>query len=241
MHSSVYQIIKNRWTKLRLHPIRVFCLHHISAEFEAYSMCEGDWIELNVFMNRVEQMRREGYAFISLENAYRKIASDFLRCHKYAVLTADDGYKSLDEILPWLTEENIPITLFINGRYTDGKSQRKVEGKHFTYLTSAELQHYVEISHGLISLQSHGYEHLDATTMSPADFCQQIWKNIEVLDSITSSPVGKVRGVFHAYTWGRHNAQTDAILKENNIIPVLMDGMKNYNDASCIHRELFNV
>lgn len=222
--------IQNRLKKFRLQPIRVFCLHHISAKFDVTSMCDGDWMEIGAFKNRVEQMQQVGYVFISLEEAYTKIQKDIFRCHKYAVLTADDGYKSLDEILPWLIERQIPITLFINGKYSDGKSQRKEPGKHFTYLTAAELQHYVEISHGLISLQSHGYEHLDATAMSPADFRQQIEKNIDIL-----------RGAFHAYTWGRHNTQTDAILKEYNMIPVLIDGMKNYDDASCIHRELFEI
>lgn len=236
---SIWKKIYNRWTKLRLQPIRVFCLHHITTTFDTISMCDGDWLEISTFRNRVEQMQRMGYTFISLDDAYRKIQKDVFRCRKYAVLTADDGYKSLDEILPWLIEQKIPITLFINGKYTDGKSQRIVEGKHFTYLTTAGLQHYVEVSQGLISIQSHGYEHLDATAMSTADFRLQIEKNIAVLDSIKSSPMRGVRRVcFHAYTWGRHNAQTDAILKEMNIIPVLIDGMKNYNDASCIHREL---
>ena len=226
---SIWKKICNRWTKLRLQPIRVFCLHHITTTFDTTSMCDGDWLEISTFRNRVEQMQRVGYTFISLDDAYRKIQKDVFRCRKYAVLTADDGYKSLDEILPWLIEHHIPITLFINGKYTDGKSQRIVEGKHFTYLTTADLQHYVETSYGLISIQSHGYEHLDAIAMSPADFRQQIEKNIDVL-----------RGAFHAYTWGRHNTQTDAILKEYNMIPVLIDGMKNYNDASCIHRELLD-
>lgn len=239
---TIFHKINNRWTKLRLQPIRVFCLHHISQEFDAASMCDGDWMEISIFKNRVEQMQQEGYTFISLEDAYRKIQKDIFRRRKYAVLTADDGYKSLEDILSWLIEQKIPITLFINGKYTDGKSQRIVEGKHFTYLTKADLQHYVEASHGLISIQSHGYEHLDATAIHPTDFRLQIEKNIIVLDSIKSSPMRGVRGVcLHAYTWGRHNAQTDAILKEMNVIPVLMDGMKNYNDASCIHRELLGI
>lgn len=229
MNNAILHKINNRWKKLRFQPIRVFCLHHISAKFDPLSMCDGDWIEIRRFQCRISNMRHLGYHFISLDEACSKIQNDFIRCHKYAVLTADDGYKSLDEILPWLIEKEIPIALFINGKYTDGKSQRKEPGKHFTYLTIAELKHYVDISHGLISLQSHGYEHLDATAMSPTGFRQQIEKNIDIL-----------RGAFHAYTWGHHNAQTDAILKEYNMIPVLIDGMKNYDDASYIHRELLD-
>ena len=101
-----------------------------------------------------------------------------------------------------------------------------------------ELKHYVEISNGLISLQSHGYEHLDATAMSPDAFREQIDMNRSLLSTLSSLHSTPAPPLFHAYTWGRHNATTDAILQENNIIPVYMDGMKNYNDASCVHREL---
>lgn len=238
--SNIVPKILRKWIKLRLQPIHVFCLHHVTAKFDEGSMCNSDWMEIEIFKNRVEQMLRDNYAFISLEDAYCKIQKDFFRSRKYAVLTFDDGYKSLDEILPWLIEQKIPVTLFINGKYTDGKSQRQVEGKHFAYLSASELKHYVEISKGFIFLQSHGYEHLDATAMSPDAFREQIEKNMSLLTSIRLLPImGETgEGAFHAYTWGRHNATTDAILKENNIIPVYIDGMKNYNDASCIHREL---
>lgn len=211
-------------------------------------MCDSDWMEIGAFHHKVLLMQQSGVEFISLDQAYEllkassapfsnlySLISNLFRWKKYAVLTFDDGYKSLDEILPWLIEKNIPVALFINGKYTDGVSQRQVEGKHFTYLTKDELQHYADISNGLISLQSHGFEHLDATAISPDAFREQIEKNVSTL---STSHFALVQPRFHAYTWGRHNATTDAILQENNIIPVLVDGMKNYNDASCIHREL---
>lgn len=233
--------IYNRFTKACLQPIRVFCLHHVSKEYNPLQMCEGDWMEIGAFQQKVQQMQQSGIEFISLSYAHKLLRtsaaslSTLFRRKRYAVLTFDDGYKSLDEILPWLIENKIPVTLFINGKYTDGKSQRKKDGMHFSYLTADELKHYVEISNGLISLQCHGYEHLDATAMSSDAFREQIEKNVSTLSTLHFA---LVQPRFHAYTWGRHNATTDAILQENNIIPVLVDGMKNYNDASCIHREL---
>lgn len=239
---NLWHKICNRWTRLCLQPIRVFCLHEISAKPEFSNEGPSDWMDINVFKRKIENMRKRGYVFISLEDAYRKIQTDRLRFRKYAVLTNDDGRISLREILPWLIEQKLPITLFINGNYTDGKEYVVAGFNPFHCLTFAELKHYVEASYGLISIQSHGYEHLDATTMSPDAFREQIEKNMSLssLFSYRLPLMGKPTegACFHAYTWGRHNAQTDAILKENNIIPVLMDGMKNYNDASCIHREL---
>ena len=235
MISKVLQKIRNRFTKLCLHPIRVFCLHHITAEFDTVSMCDGDWIEINRFKDSVNQLQECGYTFISLEDAYHKIVYDVLRFRKYAVLTADDGYKSLDEIIPWIIEQHIPITLFINGKYTDGISQREEQDMKFEYLLTSELQQYVKDGHGLVDVQSHGWEHLDATLMTVSDFRLQIDKNISYIEQ---NHLSKTVG-FHAYTWGRHSVETDGVLLKKRIVPVLVDGMKNYDDLGFVHRELF--
>ena len=46
---------------------------------------------------------------------------------------------------------------------------------------------------------------------------------------------------FHAYTYGDHNVTSDDILNQKSVVPVMIDGLKNYNDKRAIHRELFNV
>lgn len=33
---------------------------------------------------------------------------------------------------------------------------------------------------------------------------------------------------------------SDKILEEFGLVPVLIDGMKNWNDLSCVHRELLD-
>lgn len=227
--------------KLRFQPIRVFCLHEISAKPEFANEQAYDWMEINAFKQTIMRMREQEYVFISLNQAYDKIKHDIFRFKKYAVLTDDDARQSLNEILPWLIENKLPMMLFVNANYLDGKEHR-VEGINpFHCLTMDELQNYVEKSNGLISIQSHGWEHLDATRMTAEEFRAQI-RLLPIMgggDGTSVAHHGETHGRgFHAYTWGRHTLQTDAILKESNIIPVLMDGMKNYNDASCIHREL---
>lgn len=88
----------------------------------------------------------------------------------------------------------------------------------------------------MISIQSHGWEHLEATKMAADEFSKHIKNNIIYIKQNKLSK--DVR--FHAYTWGKHNGVTDRVLAEHNIIPVLIDGMKNYNDKSLIHRELLD-
>lgn len=219
--------VRNRWKKFRLQPIRVFCLHHVSAEYDAESMNRGDWMQIDEFRQKVLSMQRDGVMFISLSDAYRKITNDKFRIRKYAVLTFDDGYTSLKEILPWLEEQHIPVTLFINGKYLDGKSYRKSPKEK--YLTQAE---FFVLTSPWLEIGSHGWEHTDASVMTEEEFAEYVDANIRLLSS-------HPRYIpFHAYTWGRHTEKTDTILLSKGIIPVYIDGMKNYNEKQFIHREL---
>ena len=214
--------------KLRLQPIRVYCLHHVCAEFDAEVMNACDWMQFDEFKTKVKTMQQNGVEFISLSDAYKHICNDHVRCKKYAVLVFDDGYASLKEILPWLEERQIPVALFINGKYLDGKSYRKNPKEK--YLTKEEL---FALSSPLIEIGSHGWEHLDASKISADEFKIIIEQNIQLLHT-------HPRYVpFHAYTWGKHNGMNDTILQSKNIIPVYINGMKNYREQQVIYRELF--
>lgn len=227
MITSLLKKVRNRWKKIRLQPIRVFCLHHVCEQFEADAMNAGDWMALDEFKRKINALQDKGYEFISLTKAYRHLQDDYFRSKKYAVLTYDDGYKSLKEVLPWLEEQMIPVTLFINGKYLDGKSYRNKPTE--CYLSQEEL---FALSSPLIEIGSHGYEHADASKMTEEDFQKHIHRNIQLLKNHPNYVP------FHAYTWGRHTKETNNILKDFHIIPVYIDGMKNYNEINYIHREL---
>ena len=99
--TKIFLAIKRQLLKLRLQPIRVFCLHHVCKTYDGITMYQGDWMQIDEFKQKVLRMRQDGVEFISLTDAYNKITNDKFRNHKYAVLTFDDGYASLKEILPW--------------------------------------------------------------------------------------------------------------------------------------------
>ena len=228
---SLLTIAKRKWMHLRLQPICVYCLHHVCAHFDANSMYKVDWMAIEDFKHKIFTLQQQGVVFISLSAAYQKLQEDYIRLNKYAVLTFDDGYASLKEILPWVIEQNIPVTLFVNPDYTEGKAYRETPSEN--YLSIADIENYVATSHGLIEIGMHGLQHKDVTTMSEKDFIAFATQSI--------AATSKINGFipFWAYTWGRHTAKTDRILQANNIIPVLMDGMRNFNVKSHIHRELF--
>lgn len=232
MAHGVLNRIMQVWTKIRLQPIHVFCLHHICAEFDAESMNSCDWMSIDEFKKKIIAMRQSGIAFISLNEAYQHISNDRIRCQKYAVLTFDDGYATLKEILPWLEEQQIPSTLFINGKYLDGTSYRNNPNER--YLTRDEL--WVMTS-SYIEIGSHGWEHTDAFKMSDDEFKHSVEENVKLLST-------HPRYIpYHAYTWGHHTAEADKQLKNvktGSMVPILMDGILNYNDNKYIHRELLS-
>lgn len=210
-----------------LQPIRVYCLHHVCAKYDADSMNRGDWMQIDEFKQKVQKMQQDGVKFISLTEAYNKITNDKFRNRKYAVLTFDDGNASLKEILPWLEKQHIPVTLFINGKYLDGKSFR--DSPKEQYLNKEEL---FALTSPFIEIGSHGWTHFDASNISVDEFKLIIEQNIKLLQT-------HPRYVpFHAYTWGRYNRGCNSVLTQMSITPVLMDGMKNYNEPHIIHREL---
>ena len=227
MAQHIINRILRCWIKLRLQPIRVFCFHHVCDTFDESTMYHGDWLSIDDFKQSVYNLRNDGYSFLSLSEAHEKLTHDLFRSHKYAVLTADDGYASLKGILPWLEQQRIPVTLFINGKYLDGKSYR--DNPTEQYLNQEEL---FQLSSPLFEIGSHGWEHDDAVQMTQKEFVQSIDSNIRLLSGHPCYIP------FHAYTWGRHSATTDKILMQMQLTPILMDGMKNYNDEQFIHREL---
>ena len=237
--------IKNRLAKLRLQPIRVFCFHHVSKEYNPLTMWKCDWMQIDEFKRHVKRMQEHGYSFIPLDDAFKKLRGDFFRIRKYAVLTFDDGYASLKEILPWLEENHIPVTLFINTRYLDGKSWSAINEEQARrvkadvdmltevcpdlYLSHEELS---GLNSPYITIGVHGHEHLDARQLSSVEF----HKNVEQCRSVLKQHPRYIP--YMAYTWGRYTSATNEELYKMGLIPVLVNGTMNYSyESKGIDRE----
>lgn len=230
--------------KLRLRPIRVFCFHHVSDEYDPLTMWECDWTQTDVFKKNILSLKKSGHEFISLVEAQEKFKHDWFRTQKYAVLTVDDGYKSILNILFWLEEQKIPITLFINTKYLDGQSWSEINEEQAKrakpdvdmlqdvcpslYLSMDELEE-IAIS-PYVTIGMHGHEHLDATKQTIEDFRKNVEQCKDVLQNIPHVIP------YFAYAWGKHNAETDKVLKDMGLIPVLVNGTKNYSYEGYIDR-----
>ena len=68
--------LHRRWVRMRLRPIRVYCLHHVCERFEAESMHESDWMQIDMFHSKVLAMQQARVVFITLKDAYEHICKD---------------------------------------------------------------------------------------------------------------------------------------------------------------------
>lgn len=236
-------IIRRKWRTLRLRPIMVLCVHHISDAYNPFTMWECDWMQTEVFKQNIRHIQKCGYRFISLADAHEKLKRDRFRFHKYAVLTADDGYKSILNILPWLEERQIPITLFVNTKYLDGKSWSTTNEEQARrakpdvdmlkevcpdlYLSKEKL---FSLTSPLISIGLHGHEHLNATKQTIAEFKDNVGKCQSALQH-------HPRYIpFFAYPWGGHNHETDELLNEMHLVPVISEDEMNFDNTEYIDR-----
>jgi peptidoglycan/xylan/chitin deacetylase (PgdA/CDA1 family) len=222
--------IRRKWTKIRLQPIRVFCFHQVSDTFDKSTMYPGDWTQIEQFKRNILQLKKQ-YTFISLQDAYKNLNSDWFRAKKYAVLTADDGWSSLKNILPWLYEQHMQITLFVNPAYLKGKETR--ENGMSGLLTWGELDIMLKQYHN-ITIASHGWDHTLATDLEYDTFKKYAFLSADYLSQSNQYVP------FYAYPCGKHNKQHDDCIKQCALVPVYIDGMKNYSFDGGIHRELLD-
>ena len=222
--------IHRKMKKARLRPISVFLFHQVSDVFDESTMKRCDWTETDQFKHNVEALMKE-YQFISLERAYSKMKKDVFRFRKYAVMTSDDGWASLNNVLPWLKEKNIPVTLFLNPAYFDGQHFREKETER--YLLKNDIDSisrvYPNVTYGL-----HGWQHVRATELDEKGFRESVLKTLDALQAYPNFIP------YFAYTYGAFNAMNARTLKEFGLVPVLIDKEKNVDDLSCIHRELLD-
>lgn len=219
--------VRKKLLHLRLRPIRVFCFHQVSDVFDSDTMWECDWTQIEDFKRNILVLKKK-YTFVSLEKAYGHIVNDKIRVKNYAVLTADDGWASLKSILPWLAEQEVPVTLFLNPMYMDGIHCQSRNTEQF--LTTNEVVDIVEHHYPYISIASHGWTHDDCSRMTFEAFQESVVRSEDFLNQMK----GKIP--FYAFTFGRYAKRQMGFLKQQSLTPVLIDGMMNY-DGGIIHRE----
>lgn len=227
MSRSFFQKVKHRLVRMRLHPISVFLFHQVSDVFQPETMWDIDWTQTETFKRNILALKKK-YTFIPLDEVTERLSCDRFRFRDYAALTSDDGWASLKTILPWLVEQEIPVTLFLNPSCLDGlhKNSRETD----KLLTKEDVLRIVEEGKPYISVASHGWTHKDSTKMTMDEFQESVQESEEVLTGIP----GKVP--YFAFASGKHTPKQVGFLKSEGLIPVFVDGAANEKDPTVIHR-----
>lgn len=219
--------ITKRISKFLLCPIEVFVFHAVSDRFDETLNQRADWTSTDEFKTNILALKNK-YHFISLDEAFRKLKRDWIRAINYAVLTCDDGFASVIDILPFLEKQQIPVTLFVNPKYLDGVSKREGYTDNPQYILKEDLWN---LKSPLITIGMHGYEHNDATRMTKEEFFDSVERCKKILES-------HPRYIpYYAYTWGNYSEMTQQVLCEKRIVPVLTDGESNYRYRQGIGRK----
>lgn len=227
MKTSFFQRLRHILFRLRFRPIRVFVFHQVSDVFEPDTMWECDWTQTDVFKENISALMKK-YTFISLEEVRRHLREDKFRVRRYAALTSDDGWASLKNILPWLAEQKVPVTLFLNPSCLDGKHWNSRETDKL--LTEAEVVGLVEACAPYVSIASHGWTHRNNKEMTADEFAENVMKSEALLGRLP----GKVP--FYAFASGYHRMWQVEFLRENGLIPAFVDARVNDNDPFSLHR-----
>ena len=227
MKKPFFQRLRNHLTRMFRHPVKVFVFHQVSDVFDPETMWDCDWTQTDVFKERILALKKK-YTFIPLSEVPRSLANDKCRLKKYASLTADDGWASLHNILPWLTEQQIPVTLFLNPSCLDGKhwNSRATD----KLLTKEEVILIVEKGTPYITVASHGWTHKRCDGMTMETFTENVDKAEKALEGMP----GKVP--FYAFASGLYTRAQVDYLRRRELIPVFVDGMVNDRDPASIHR-----
>lgn len=207
-------------------PVEVLVFHAVSDLYDSRRNKRVDWSQTDVFKNHVRLLKSR-YRFVSLDEAGRRLHRWCPRRERLAVLTCDDGYASVLDVLPFLESERVPVTLFVNPKYLDGVSRREGYAEEPQYMTHDQLW---ALTSEWVTVGMHGYAHDDATVQTAEEFELSVERCVEALQR-------HPRYIpFFAYTWGRHTEATQRMLWQKGIVPVGVDGNTNRHYHGMIDR-----
>lgn len=96
--------------------IPILCYHGISKSDEHLFM-PSNFMQFNVFKQRMEWLKNNGYTFIHLNEAIELTKQNKVD-KKYVVITIDDGFSAcFDEMIPYIIENKIKSTFYITTYY----------------------------------------------------------------------------------------------------------------------------
>jgi len=155
--------------------IKIIMAHHVSDEKPTLSSCI---ISTSAFKEFIRDK-----SFVNIYDALENIKT----YNGNYVLTFDDALSDLYSfVYPTLRESNIPFTAFISANLIDKPG----------YISTEQLKEMAE--NELVTIGSHGLNHLDLVECSDTVICEEILESKSLIESIIQKPVE-----LFAYPYGK--------------------------------------
>lgn len=172
---------------------------------------QGAWEPWNyvpetVFADHLRHLEEEGWQVVDLPTALRGLSAPESLPGKSALVTFDDGYRSVAErALPLMAELGCPGVVFVPVAYIGGMSafDANVSEPQEPLCGWDELR---ELEHAGISVQSHGYRHLVLSKAEPRRLEDELVRSKTILED----GLGKQVELF-AFAYGDRGADPDSV------------------------------
>jgi peptidoglycan/xylan/chitin deacetylase (PgdA/CDA1 family) len=171
-----------------------------------YHSVEPDWesplaVEPAAFVRQAAWLRRNRRV-MPLEEALPRLDARGRLPRGAAALTFDDGFAALhSNVLPVLTEEKLPATVFLVAQTLTpaGRPVDWVDTPGTRPLVTLTLDQVLEMQQAGVDFQSHSWAHHDLTQLTEAECVRDLRESRELLTELLSRPVRLL-----AYPRGRH-------------------------------------
>lgn len=181
---------------LKNRKVGIFMYHSISDHQWKHSVSPYE------FRKQMNYLKKN-FEIISLFDAYEYILEKRIINKQSIVVTFDDVYKdTIKNAVPVLKDLNIKATFFLTTNLSKLDALKQLDRPSTEDLR--ELS-----SSDLFSIESHGHNHLNMTSLSPLDSEREIIESIFVIDSIVNK-----KPSFFAYPFGYRNENIINILKK---------------------------
>ena len=153
-------------------------------------------VSLKKLREHFSVIRSQGFAVITLSDLIERMEKGEPYDHPVAVITFDDGYKSMyEKLLPLIKEFGYPVTLFV---YTDFVGNDG--GKLISWKELAELE-----ASG-VDVESHTLSHSDLTKILETGKYEELYKELYISRKMISHKTGR-ECVYLAFPYGSYNQQ----------------------------------
>lgn len=197
------------------HPVlgRILMLHRVVEQRSEYNNRE---LEITPeFLGRtIETYRRQGYRFVSIDEACDIIIRGRTD-HLFICLTFDDGYQdNYDIAYPILKQEEVPFAIYVTTGFIDNRHPMWWYTNEKLGISTESLK--TLDSDPLCTIGAHTVSHSKLDTLSPEEQTKEIVQSLQELESLLGHPIRHF-----SYPHGAYNSDTLSIINKQTFRSVL--------------------